>query len=138
MARYIHSAVGETKLEVVRHVEGKGVVNIRLSNDEFELNRTLSEKQLYALYRDLKQYHDKIQHEKPYVAKVNFNGIDGSTNTKTYHFLSEIKDLQVGEYVFVDSDGKNQVGKFEGYVNLDWIEPTKYVIKRATPITTFI
>lgn len=139
MKHNIHTAKGDTNLEVVNNVEGKGVLTVRLSNGEFELNRSLSENQLSKLIGDLQSYYTKLQNDKVKVAAVSFYGIEGSVNTKHYYFLTDIKDLKNGDYVFVDSAGTHCVGEFKGYVNKSSVKPpTKKVIRKAKSVTKYI
>lgn len=134
----IHTAKGDTNLEVVNNVEGKGVLTVRLSNGEFELNRSLSENQLAKLIGDLQSYHTKLQNDKVKVAAVSFYGIEGSVNTKNYYFLTNIKDLKSGDYVFVDSAGTHCVGKFVKYIDYPAKQPTKYIIRRAQRVVKYV
>lgn len=135
----IHTAKGDTNLEVVNNVEGKGVLTVRLSNREFGLNRSLSENQLAKLIGDLQSYHTKLQNDKVKVAAVSFYGIEGSINTKNYYFLTDIKDLKNGDYVFVDSAGTHSVGKFKRYIDKSSIiQPTKKIIRKAKSVTKYI
>lgn len=139
MKRNIHKAKGYTNLEVVNNVEGGGVLTIRLSNREFELSRSLSEQQLAKLISDLQSYQSEIRNDKIKFAVVNFYGIEGSSETKDYYFLTDIVDLANGDYVFVDSDGTNRVGKFKNYIAKSSVKtPTKNIIRKAKPVTTYI
>lgn len=133
----IHTAKGDTNLEVVNNVEGKGALTVRLSNGEFELNRSLSENQLAKLIGDLQSYYTKLQNDKVKVAAVSFYGIEGSLSTKNY--LTDIKDLKNGDYVFVDSAGSHRLGEFKRYVNKSFVKPpTKKIIRKAKAVMKYV
>lgn len=69
------------------------------------------------------------------IAKVNFKGLsDLPTSEKTYYFRTYIEDLKLNDVVWVDSQNKQQLANFLGYIDEYEIDfkPTKYIISKAT------
>lgn len=68
------------------------------------------------------------------IAKVNFKGLsDLPTNEKTYYFRTYDTDLVINDFVWVDSQNKQQLANFLGYIDEFEInfKPTKFVIRKA-------
>lgn len=72
--------------------------------------------------------------DKILIAKVNFEGLsDLPTSEKTYYFRSYDTDLKINDIVWVDSQRKQQLANFLGYINESEINcnPTKFIIRKA-------
>ncbi len=77
--------------------------------------------------QEWKGYNNKI-------AKVNFKGLsDLPTSEKTYYFNTTITDLKINDLVLVDSQNKQQLANFLGYIDESEMnfKPTKSIIRKA-------
>ena len=133
MAKFIFKSINNTTMEVIPIKESKQIMSIRLSDNDSEIIHNLTENQVSDLKRQINNYYDKYQADKPLVVKVTFNGVNGSTNRKCYNFFTRIKTLKKGERVIVDSLGQEMEAEVVSYVNNPMNLPSKWVIRKHKP-----
>lgn len=133
MAKFIYKSTNNTTMELVDIKGGKQIINIRLTDDESEVNHAITENQAYDLQRQLNGFLKKYKANKPLIAKVSFYGINGSTVQKQYNFYTNIKTLRAGDKIIVDSRGVETEAEFVKYIENPQSYPTKWVIRKHKP-----